>query len=106
MRGRLPRNEGDTLSMWVTWYVCMIRYQFFTRNQSEGEGIDSFITELRNRAKDCEFGTLTESLVKDRLICGLRDDNVRRRLLRVDTLTLEQAINNVRAGQMKLPQFS
>ncbi|KAJ8047849.1 hypothetical protein HOLleu_06962 [Holothuria leucospilota] len=86
--------------------LTYLRYQFFTRSQKEGETIDSFITDLRNKAKDCEFATLTESLIRDRLICGLRDDSVRCKLPRVDKLTLEQAINTSRANETATAQLT
>ncbi|KAJ8018904.1 hypothetical protein HOLleu_42848 [Holothuria leucospilota] len=86
--------------------ITYLRYQFFTRTQKEGETIDSFITDLRNKGKDCEFATLTESLIRDRLICELRDDSVRCKLLRVDKLTLEQAINTRRANETATAQLT
>ncbi|KAJ8050869.1 hypothetical protein HOLleu_04236 [Holothuria leucospilota] len=86
--------------------LTYLRYQFFTRSQKEGEKIDSFITDLRNKAKDCELATFTESLIRDRLICGSRDDSVRCKLLRVDKLTLEQAINTCRANEAATAQLT
>ena len=56
------------------------RHQFNTRNQNEGESIDSYVTELRILSKSCEFGELTKSFIKDRLVCGERKDSVRSRL--------------------------
>ena len=49
---------------------------------AETESVNHFVTELRNRAKKCELGQLEDSLICDRLICGIGDDNVRRRVLR------------------------
>ncbi len=46
------------------------------------ENIDSYITDLKN--KDCEFKELHDSLIRGRIICGIRDDTVRARLLRED----------------------
>lgn len=39
----------------VTWE----RHLFNTRNQQPGETIDQYITDLRTKAKSCEFGTLS-----------------------------------------------
>ena len=47
----------------ITWE----RHVFNTRNQQPGETIDQYVTDLRNKAKTCEFGELTESLIKDRI---------------------------------------
>ena len=50
------------------------RHSFFTRSQESGETIDQFVTGLRTLAKTCEFDVLCESLIKDRLVCGISDD--------------------------------
>ena len=38
--------------------VTYERHQFNTRNQKEGESIDSYVTELRILSKSCEFGVI------------------------------------------------
>ena len=64
------------------------RDQFNIRNQNEGESIDSYVTELRILSKSCECGDLTDSLIKDILVCGVIKDSVRSRMLRETELTL------------------
>ena len=44
-------------------------------------------------AKTCNFGALESSLIRDRLVVGIRDDNLRKRLLQVAKLTLKGAID-------------
>lgn len=44
--------------------VTFERHRFFTCVQKTGEIIDHYVTELRNRSKTCEFGGLTDSLIK------------------------------------------
>ena len=44
------------------------RYLFNQRKQLEGESIDHYITELKVKIKDCEYGELTESI----LLFGVR----------------------------------
>ncbi len=51
------------------WGIC-----FFTRAQGPNETIDAYVTDLKNKAKDCEFGRLTEDLIKDRIVCGVNND--------------------------------
>lgn len=70
---------------------------FFMRSQSSEETIDTYVTDLKHKAKDCEFGDLTDSLIRDIIVCGMRDDNVRARLLREADLTLEKEIDTRRA---------
>ena len=46
--------------------VTYERHRFFTRNQDAAESIDQYVTALRVLARTCEFGTLLDSLIKDR----------------------------------------
>ena len=45
------------------------RHIFNTRNQQAGENIDAYVTDLKNKAKLCEFSTLKDSLIWDRIVC-------------------------------------
>ncbi|KAL5011278.1 hypothetical protein ScPMuIL_009829 [Solemya velum] len=58
------------------------RYNFWMCSQRDGETFDQFVTELRTRAKNCEFGTQTDPMIRDRIIFGINDDRLRERLLR------------------------
>lgn len=77
-----------------------IRHMFFTRVQGPSETIDTYVTDLKNKAKDCEFGDLCDSLIRDRIVCGIRDDQVRARLLREADLTLVKALDVCRASEL------
>ena len=57
--------------------------------------MDVFVTDLRTKAKTCEFGTLRDSLIRDRIVCGIDNKNIRQQLLCNNKLTLEAAINDV-----------
>lgn len=50
------------------------------------------MTDLKNKAQSCEFGTLKNGLVKDILTCGLINENIREKLLQNDDLDLDGAI--------------
>ena len=63
------------------------------------ETIDQYVTELRTKARTCEFGDLTDSLIRDRFICGIPDNGLRERLLRTQDLTLDKAISICRAAE-------
>ena len=44
--------------------ITYIRHRFFTCKQI-GQRFDEYLTELKKRALDCEFGDLHEDLIKD-----------------------------------------
>lgn len=68
------------------------RFKFFTRRQITGESIEQFVTDLKNKAQNCEFGELKNGLVKDLLTCGLQDISLREKLLQKDALSLDDAV--------------
>lgn len=66
------------------------RYNFFTCVQGD-MSFSQYLTELKLRAKSCEFGQLQESLIRDRVVCGITSDRMREILLREVDITLEKA---------------
>ena len=72
--------------------ITILRHKFFTYKQVEGQSFNDFVTELKKRGSECEFGELTTSLTKDMIVCGVADNTLRERLLRDGDLTLEKAI--------------
>ena len=76
------------------------RYQFWECKQQEGEAIDQFITELKTRAKSCEFGEQHDSMIRDRIVFGVRDTQLKERMLcESSELTLEKAASICRTGK-------
>ena len=51
-------------------------------------------------SENCGFGTLRESLVRDRLILGVMDDRIREKLLGKRDLDLDKAIEMIKASQV------
>ena len=79
--------------------VSYERYKFFSRAQESGESIDQNVTILRKLCETCEFGTLNNSLIKDRTVLGVNNTKTRSRLLRVPDLTLQKALDVVRSAE-------
>ncbi|MES9881309.1 MAG: hypothetical protein ABW185_10555 [Sedimenticola sp.] len=75
------------------------RHKFFTCNQNPRESIEQYVNDLRTKAKSCEFGDLSDSFIRDRIICGITSDSLRERLLREQELTLDKAITMCRAAE-------
>ena len=81
------------------------RHIFNTRNKQAGENIVAYVTDLKNKASLCDFSTLKDSLIRDRIICGIRSDEVRARLLRDPDLTLVKAIDACRMAETSQTQL-
>lgn len=84
--------------------ITFERHKFNTRNQNEGEHIDQYVTALRTLAKRCEFKELESGLIRDRIVCGIRAQSVKERLLREADLTLNKAIDICRATEYSKEQ--
>nr|XP_054768172.1 uncharacterized protein K02A2.6-like [Lytechinus pictus] len=78
----------------------LIGIDFFTRQQAAGETLEQYITDLKVLASSCNFRDLQDSLLRDRIIGGIKDDAVRARLLRESDLTLDKAIQICRAAEL------
>ena len=78
------------------------RYVFRSRMQQPGESFDAFLTDLKLKAKTCNFGVLQDSLIRDQLVFGIEDKKVRERLLRETDLTLAAAVRICHASELAL----
>ena len=81
------------------------RYRFNSRNQKPSEGIDAFVSALRNLAKTCNFGSLHDSLVRDRIVFGVQSKHTRQKLLQERKLTLEKCIDICRSNEATSSQM-
>ena len=82
------------------------RFIFNSRVQSDDESIEFYVSEIRKLARTCNFGNLEESLMRDRLVIGVRCDTSRRKLLQEQNLTLKKAIDIARAMEISKGQMS
>lgn len=80
------------------------RYRFFSRIQEINEDKRAIRTVcyrfIKVLAATCNFGDLKESLVRDRIICGIRDKQLREKLLKKQNLDLERCLNACRAAEL------
>ena len=51
-----------------------------------------FVAELRKIAQYCDYGDVLSDMLRDRVVCGLANKAVQRRLLQEPTLTFEKAL--------------
>ena len=87
--------------------VTMERYKFNMRNQGKDETVNQYITALRLLAKNCNFGSLEDEMIRNRLVCGIISERVKGCLLREQELSLDKAtmicqVEEESSKQMKL----
>lgn len=79
--------------------VSYERYVLNKRVQEANESFDNFLSDTRHLIRSCEYGNLADSVVRDRLICGVKDESLRQKLLTVRQLDLAKAIDMCRANE-------
>ena len=67
------------------------RFNFNMTNQKEGESISDFIANLRRISEHCKYGTNLEDMLRDRIVCGVRDKRIQQRLLAEPDLKFTKA---------------
>ena len=77
--------------------VIYERYVFNNHMQETHETVDAYATALRSLAKSCDFGSLKDDLIHDRIVCDIRDNVMRKRLLQESSLTLNKCMDICRA---------
>ena len=73
--------------------IIVRRFHFHSRAQSETETIPQYVAILRRLSKHCNFGDTLGDMLRDRLVCGLRDTGLQRRLLAEKDLTFQRAFD-------------
>ncbi|KAK9963562.1 hypothetical protein ABG768_006735, partial [Culter alburnus] len=72
--------------------VIVQRFKFHSHFRKSGDSISKFVAELRQLSEHCEFGAVLEDMLRDRLVCGINDDVIQRRLLGEATLSFTKAM--------------
>ena len=81
--------------------VSYERYKFHSRNQKDGESTTTYIGELRRLAHSCDFENITpDQLIRDRIVCGVGDDGLRKKLLQSDNLSLDGCVSTCGASEL------
>ena len=67
------------------------RAKFHTLTRRSGESFRTFLLQLRRQASKCNFGGELTTQLRDRIVAGVNDKDLQRRLLRESGLTYEKA---------------
>src|SRR5436190_6436365 len=61
--------------------VVAERYVFYSRSQKPGESIADFVVVIKHLASSCEFSSFLKDALRDKLISGISNENIRQKLL-------------------------
>ena len=68
------------------------RFKFNTRFRKPGESIASYVAELRSLSEHCDFKSTLEEMLRDRLVSGINEEQIQRRLLAESSLDFKKAM--------------
>ena len=69
--------------------VIAERFHFYQRSQALCESVADFAADLRRLSIHCEFkADWCDAALRDRFVCGLRNEATQKRLLAEDKLTM------------------
>ena len=70
----------------------MQRFSFHSRMRTANETVVEYVAALRRIAADCNFGNQLDENLRDRLVCGVNDCAIQRRLLSESNPDLTKAL--------------
>ena len=77
--------------------VVVRRFRFYNKMRGNGQSVADFVAELRQLSEDCEFGDTLETMLRDRLVCGIADTQIQKRLLQEKELDFKKAFDVAQA---------
>eukprot|EP00731_Ephydatia_muelleri_P005042 Em0002g1218a len=80
--------------------VSVQRFHFNSRIQKDAETVAQFVTELKRLSEYCSFGETLDDMLRDRLVCGVRDSRLQRRLLTEKDLTFAKAFELAKLAEL------
>lgn len=86
--------------------ISIERHKFHSRVQAPNESFEEFQAELTKMAVKCNFGNLKDELIKDRILCGIRDIKLKNRLLSEDNFDLNKMAKICKAAEETLKHMS
>ena len=81
-------------------HIVMVDRHKFNQISQGGHSVTDYLSELRKAAEHCDFGTFYDQALRDRFICGLREDSIRKALLSTEKdLKLSEAYTTALARE-------
>ena len=81
------------------------RFLFNKRNQLEGESFETFLAAIHSLVKTCNYcENCIDSILRDRIVLGIRDTTTQTALLKERNLTLQTCIDTCKAAENAVAQ--
>ncbi|KAL5500042.1 hypothetical protein EMCRGX_G011536 [Ephydatia muelleri] len=108
---------GSPILLVAMWLVLLLTtctanpYQYWLKDDKrktlrEGESIKRYAAELQKLTEHCNFGPALNEALRDRLICGMRNQTVQKRLLVKADLNFAKALGIAEMEEMAIKDAS
>jgi len=82
--GNMPATKEKCGQWEIRFNLCV---EFSKAN------VDCYVNRLRKLASSCQFRTLTDEMMRNKLVIGIQDKSTKARLLREKDLSLDKALD-------------
>ncbi|KAK8772157.1 hypothetical protein V5799_024599 [Amblyomma americanum] len=72
--------------------VVVCRFRFNSHSRQPEESVSDYTASPKKLSANCECGTFLPDMLQDRLVCGINDASMQRRLLEEPNLTFESPV--------------
>ena len=91
------KSYSDLVKMVKDYYdpklfIIVQRYKFNSRVRAAEESIATYVAALHQIAEYCDYKDSQQDMLRDRLVCGVNHQSIKRRLLTENDLTYEKAL--------------
>ena len=85
------KNLAKILELWESYClgktnIIYERYRFDNCDQEAGESINTYAANLRSLSDRCNFGALKDEMIRDNIVCRVRDSSLRKKLFQYRNL--------------------
>lgn len=80
------------------------RFVFNERKQKEGEPFDTFHMDIKRLIRTCHYGDQENDMLRDRIVIGVYDKNLQKKLLETANLTYDVAVEKCRTAEVTKEQ--
>ena len=77
--------------------IIVQRFYFNTRIQEMEETVSEFVAGLRRLSECCQFAATLDDMLRDRLVCGIRDSRLQQHPLAETYLIFQKALDSSQA---------
>ncbi|GFO39028.1 Gag-Pol protein [Plakobranchus ocellatus] len=99
------RSVSDIIAKFESFAIGEVnetyeRFVFNSRAQKDTEIFEGFYSDLRRLVKTCNYcDKCLDSILRDRIVLGVRDNDIQHDLLKIRSLTLSKAIDVCKAAE-------